>query len=210
MANVPIRDSSLEERYPSNAHVDREEPKPEIKRVATGRVKKKTVGHKMTEAFVGEDVENVGSYILYDVLVPALKSMLSDMVSGGIEMLLFGEKGGRSRANTMRSGSKTYVNYGVYSDQQPERRQVSNTQRSRHNFDDIIFDTRGEAEEVLGAMVDLCTDYHSAAVSDLFEMAGVNSTFTDNKWGWTDLRGAYTDRVRGGYILRLPKPEMLD
>lgn len=212
MANVPMRETSdsLREQYPSNAHTDKEaKVKPEIKKVASGQIRKKSVGHKLTEAFVGEEVDTVGSYILYDVLVPALKSMISDMVSGGVEMFLFGEKRGKS-SNVQRYGSSSYTNYGTYSSKPENKRYVSSQARARHNIDDVIFETRGGAEEVLSMMMDLCTDYGSACLSDLYEMAGVNSTFTDNKWGWTDLSMARVTRVRHGYILDLPRPIELD
>ncbi|FAA01395.1 MAG TPA: hypothetical protein [Siphovirus UK_ancient_CT89] len=46
-----------------------------------------------------------------------------------------------------------------------------------------------------------------ATVGDLYGMAGISQTYTDENWGWRDLRGARAVRARNGYILDLPKPE---
>jgi hypothetical protein len=52
--------------------------------------------------------------------------------------------------------------------------------------------------------------YESASVADLYELVGLSSVHTDNRWGWTDLTGAGVSRIRGGYLLDLPEPEPLD
>ena len=66
-------------------------------------------------------------------------------------------------------------------------------------------------EEVLGNLQDIvASEFEQATVADLYELAGITSSFTDNKWGWMDLRGANVKRVREGYQLNLPKPILLD
>ena len=82
-----------------------------------------------------------------------------------------------------------------------ERREPSLRNRSRHNFDDIILDSRGEAEEVLSHLVDLVDDYGMASVADLYDLVGITSNFTDNKYGWTNLSSASVSRVRDGYLI---------
>jgi hypothetical protein len=70
--------------------------------------------------------------------------------------------------------------------------------------------TRVEAEEVIDRLFDVVSRYETATVADLYEMVGVTGNYTDDKWGWTDLRGASVQRVRNGYLLDLPRPEPLD
>ena len=52
--------------------------------------------------------------------------------------------------------------------------------------------------------------YQSATVADLYELVGVQGSYTDDKWGWVDIRGAGITRVRNGYLLDLPRPQPLD
>jgi hypothetical protein len=213
--------------FPSNSETKRR-PKTEYaqevkkeKQVAVVKGKaikqKKSLGKKFSEAFLGEDSKSVGDYIFHDVIIPAIKSTLSDAVSGGIEMLLFGERRSGSR-NYSRNGSKTYTSYSSYyggRDRDRDRRDdrggnFSRGSRARHDFDDILFESRGEAEDVLSHLVDLTIDYGVASVADFYDLSGIESQFTDNKYGWTNLRDACTDRVRNGYIIRLPQAKPLD
>ena len=200
--------------FPSNDHKNREkkeEPK-KIEKVVTGKVvtRKKPLGKRILETFVGEDVGNVYSYVLYDVLIPAAKSMIYDSVKGGLEMRLFGEKQG---SRTRRDQGRSYVSYNNYSDSRrpSDRREMTHQNRARHNFEEIILDSRGEAEEVLSHLVDLIVDYGQATVSDLYDLVGIAENFTDRRYGWVDLRHASVGgRTRDGYLLNLPKPILLD
>lgn len=210
----------LKNTFPSNSLKGREQEKQKtetkkVEKIVKGKVvtRKKSWGKRAMESVVGDDVDSVGSYILHDVLIPAFKSTISDMVQGGIEMLLFGE---RKSSRTKRDGGKSYVSYNSYSsghrrdDRDRDKRDISARGRSRHNFDEIILATRGEAEEVIDHLVDLTIDYDAASVSDLYDLVGISGNFTDDKWGWTDLSSASTTRVRDGYRLNLPKTRLLD
>lgn len=199
--------------FPANSHKKREEKVEirKIEKVIKGSVvqRKKSLGKRFMETFLGDDVNTVTGYILHDVLIPAAKSTLSDMVQGGIEMLLFGERKG---TRTKRDQGKSYVSYNNYSNspRRDERRDVSPRNRARHNFDDIILGSRGEAEEVLSHIVDLTIDYGQATISDLYDLVGINTNFTEDKYGWNDLGSASISRARDGYLLNLPKAILLN
>lgn len=211
-------ETKIKMTFPSNAHSDKatngktvaanskDEPK-KVEKVIKGVVvqKKRSLGKRFMETFIGDDINNVGSYILHDVLIPAAKSTISDMVQGGIEILLFGERKG---SRTRRDNGRSYVSYNNYSSR--DRREVSPQNRARHSFDELVFGTRGEAEEVLSHLVDLVDEYGQANVSDLYDLAGVTANFTDNKYGWTNLASASVSRVREGYVINLPKAILLD
>ena len=83
---------------------------------------------------------------------------------------------------------------------------MSHAGRATHDFGEIIFDTRGDAEIVLERMSDLISDYGMATVSDLYDFCGMTGEYTDDRWGWTSSRAFVVVRTRGGYILDLPKP----
>ena len=202
--------------YPGNSHKSRntspEEPK-KIEKVIKGSVvtRKKTIGRRFIDLFLGDDVESVSSYIMYEVLIPAAKDTVFDMIRGGTEMLLFGDSRGSAR-QSRRSNGKAYVRYDRVSYRDEDRRRnVSQRSRARHNFDEIILDSYVEAEEVLNILIELIERYDMATVADLYELVGIERTHTDEKWGWENLAHSKITRVRGsGYLLDLPRPILLD
>ena len=150
---------------------------------------------------LGEDIQNVKSYIFMDVLVPAIKKAISDIVTDGISMILYG---GTNRGKK-GSSNASYVSYNSISDRRDERREPS-TQRVGPRYDDITLESRAEAEEVLARMDELISMYGSASVADLYDLIGVTSNYTDNNYGWTNLAKAGTERTYGGgYRLKLPR-----
>jgi len=198
------------ESFQPNSHKSKQEKEKKVEKVVQGTVttRKKSLGKKFSETFLGDDIENVKGFIVFDVIVPTIKDTISNVVSSGIDMLLFGEARG---SNTRRQGGKSYVSYSNYYDNKRDRKPV-NTQRGTHDFRDIILETRGEAEEVLSNMVDILYDFNEVSVADLYDLCGIsNSNWTDNKYGWTDLSGACVKRARGGgYIIDLPRAEQIN
>jgi len=209
--------------FPSNSVTPRSEKKEtsegreKIEPVIQGKVlrQKKPLKRKFTEVFVGGDARSVWSYVFMDVLVPAAKDMAADAVSQGIERMLFGEVRSSSRRGGRFSGpSNNYVNYTRYSsgtrrERDEPSRSISRRARASHDFDEIILATRVEAETVIDKMFDLLTRYDSVSVSDLYDLVGMTGDYTDEKWGWTDLRGAGVTRIRNGYLLDLPRPDAI-
>lgn len=203
------------EDYKPNSHRFKEEQKearPEekkkVEKVVKGsvKVKKKNEIRKFADIFVAEDVKNVKSYILMDILVPALKKAISDIVTDGIDMILYGESGRSGKRSTADK-----VSYRNYYDRKGDRSRFSEPRtRTGYSYDDVTLDSRGEAEEVLTRMDELIETYGMVSVADLYDLVGVTGTYTDNKYGWINIRNAEPIRVRDGYMLKLPKAVPLD
>lgn len=176
-----------------------------VEKVVTGKasIRKKSLADKFSTTFFGDDLNSVTKYVIQDVMIPAAKSMISDAVSGGIEMLLFGEKRGRGSS---RLGAKSHVSYSSISS---GRNMPAPSKRNSRDFDDILFDDRGDAESVLETLVDLVADYGQATVADLYDAAGMTSDHTDFNWGWTNLSASVVSRVSGGYMIKFPRVEAL-
>lgn len=171
------------------------------------KVKKKSEVRKFTDIFLAEDVSNVKSYVLMDVLVPAVKKAVSDIVTNGIDMILYGETG-----HSRKSGASK-VSYGsYYKDRERGRRDYAASHvRGGIDYDDIIFETRGDAESVLSAMEDIIEQFRYVSVADLYDLAQVSTTnYAINKYGWTDLHNASVVRVRDGFAIKLPRALPLD
>ena len=201
------------ESCPSNSHKAREEnalssqKKKQITKVTKGtvRTKKKNEMSKLGNMFISEDASKVKSYILMDVLVPTIKKAISDIVKNGVDMILYGEAG----QNKKRTYAST-VSYRDYYDNgsrsvsrfdDPSRARA----RAGYSFDDVILETRGEAEEVLSSMDELIEMYGYVSVADMYDLVGITCEYTDNKYGWKNIRTAEPVRVRDGYMLKLPR-----
>lgn len=196
--------------YPGNSDASKRKVETEkenekhLTKVTSGEVKrkKKSGFSKISNALISEDASNVKSYILMDVLIPAVKKAVSDIITNGIEMLLYGETGRRDRKRS-RAERVSYRDY--YDDRDDRDRRSRSRVRATYEYDDIIVDTRGEAERVIENLQDALDEYGSVSVGDLYDLVGITGTYTDWKYGWTDLRPARPERVRDGYLIHMPK-----
>lgn len=210
----------MQTEYKSNSHKSRDavdlpfdEDKKEIKKVTRGnvKVKKEPIKRKFADTFLSENADNVKTYLFWDVLVPAIKDTLDELVSNGAHMLIYGSSGGPRRS---KSGSKTsYTSYyrGSNSNDREERRRPS--RESRYGYDEIIFESRGDALEVKDCLEEILDKYHIVSIADFYELSGHGdeSSYTDNKYGWYEFdNGLSITRDRDGYHLRLPKPVAFD
>lgn len=196
--------------YKPNSHRYKEEKKQnavkekKVEKIVKGkaRIKKKNSIYKLTDVFVPEDVTSIRTMVVTDVLIPYAKKIISDTV----DMFLYGESGRNSkvRENNGRTPYRSYYDNGY------ERRSSTNRARSVYSYDDVILDTRGEAEEVLSAMDDIIAEYGIVSVLDLYDLVGISSSPMDAKYGWTDIRTAKAVRYGDGYILRLPRALVID
>lgn len=193
--------------YKSNSHKSKEvttESKPQVNKVTTGATKKKKKSevNKLASIFLAEDVTNVKEYILEEVLLPAAKKAISDIVTNGIDMLLYGEVKPKGKDK----GSK--VSYsGYYKRETRDRDRESSRKRTRNGYDyeDVSFESRGDAESVLDSMFELLDRYDVVSVGDYYDLSGISGNYVDNKFGWTSLRNAEVRRTRDGYIIELPR-----
>lgn len=195
-----------------------------VERVVTGEVmrRKKPLTSRIKETFMGDDSTSIGEYVIVDVIVPAIKDLLYDATMEVVERSLFSGSGrSPGRRTRHRGGSRT--NYNGFSRDPRDRggrdrdrdrdepRKMSSRARANHEFDEIILPTRVEAKEVLDRMFSFLEKFDEVTVAELYHMVGVTPDYTDERYGWTDLRGSSISHERnGGYLLNLPRPEQLE
>ena len=203
--------------YQNNSHKHKaelkqahEEAKTEKKKVekarqGTAKVKKGNELRKLTDIFISEDIANVKSYIVLDVLIPTIKKAISDIIKNGIDMILYGSSG-----SIRLNSTADRISYSKYYD--TNNRYISRESKVRSGFrcDDVIFDNRGEAETVLFRMNELIDNYGMATVADFYDLAGLTGEYTSNNYGWTNIRSAEVVRARDGYIIKMPKAMPID
>ena len=194
---------------PSNSISGGAEKKPEKKfeKVTTGKVatKEKNDIQKVASMFIAEDLKTVKDHILKDVAVPKLQDFFADLMIATINMIFHGDD--RPRNNYSGSYAQpNRVSYNQYSGRNNNQARPA----AAINYQDVIFSSRGDAEEVLSQMIDAISTYNCVSVADFYDLVGMTSNYTDNKYGWYDMRSAYVQAVNGGYIIRLPKPVVLN
>lgn len=170
------------------------------------KLRKKNEFQKVAGSIISEDAKSVKSYILMDVLVPAIKDAIEDIVTNGIRMLLRGDTSARRSGP---SGGISHISYNKAYD----RRDRSSLGRPRGvmDFDDLILPTRYEAEEVLRSLDDLIETYRIVSVADMYEAAGIRDfEYTARNYGWKDIRRAEVVRVKNGYWLKMPNVSPID
>ena len=191
---------------------------------------KKGVIERLVIGLIGPDgIKSVGTRIQEEVVVPAIKNLVFDSLSGvqdaisaSIQSALFGRDnvdhqprdyrstrnyGGSSNkywsgpsSYQSRKPSRTGFGHPVDKDEVPESRALS----------DYVIETRVEAIEVLNGLREQIMEYNSARLADYYSLMDIKSTnYTDNDFGWTDLSKARIQSVRGGDVIKFPALEVL-
>lgn len=172
--------------------------------------RKEPLRRKFLQAYAGDSAQSVGQYLLLDVVVPATKNLISDLVTQGVNRILYG--GSRPSGGVFSSvGSRGYGKFfnGQSSNQQPTGPQMSQQARANHAFGEIVLTSRSDAELVIDSLRELIETYGNAKVANLYSLVGVSGEFTDQSYGWTNLQRAGVVTVREGYLLDLPKPDVI-
>lgn len=198
-----------------NGNLNSNEQKPtkekKIERVTTSEVKTKKKSPVVLFAnrigLVPEDIEDVKEYIVREQIIPTFKNLFFDI----LHAIIFG--GTDPRDSYRRSGSRTsYESYWDKGNRRDDRNRRGKT--INFNYDDIIFDTRADVENVLDAMSEAMYRYDDVSVWDFYEFAGISDCpYTYRKYGWDeedDINKAKVIRASNGYIIKLPRPRSLD
>jgi hypothetical protein len=181
------------------------EDKKRANKVVTGKVrtKKKSAIRNFADVFVVEDAENVKSYVVSDVIVPTIKNTILEVV----RMFMFGGRGGdRARTSTPFASSKVSYRSFYGGAEPPPRQKYSADSVSKFDYEDLVFETYGEADNVLEHMDNILKEYGVVTVMDMYDLADISAPYTCDRYGWTDIHTAKVVRaLGGGYMIDLPK-----
>lgn len=202
--NVPTRPDGS---YPGNS--DKAKEHKEIAPVTKARVKRESTAKKVVGEIIREDAKSVGETVLWDVIIPTVKNLISDTVTRGIESMLYG---GDTRPSRSRSSYSDYSGYSRPKDRRDRPAERRSTRSARHaepERNEIIFDTRSDANDVIDRMSDLIDQYGQVSLADLNALIGASSNFIDDNWGWTDMGSFDVRQVRDGFMLTHDEPQSL-
>lgn len=201
-----------ENNYPGNS--DREQqnlpaaPQPgrgrpsekHVTGVVHGGVRQKEPGvwNRVSEFFGMDELKTFKDYVSF-------VADITNRVYSAMDTLMGNRRG--------PTGPGARIQYGSYYNQNQPQNNGNARQRTeaRYSYNDLVFDTRGDAEVVLANMRGLLMDYRAVSIADMFDLAEMTSPngYTDNKYGWTDLSSARVIRVNGGYMIDLPRAGQL-
>lgn len=199
------------EDYKPNSDKSKQVPvKPKVEAVVEGTatVKKKSEFKKFTESLVTRDFASIRAYVVGDVLIPAGKRAIEEL----IHMILHGEA---SRGTSSPGTIASKVSYRSFWDKRDEAMRLDGRGaapvrpqvRAGYSYDDVIFETLKDAEDVRERMCEMISMYGIVSIADLYDMARIaDDNYTNNNYGWADISASRTLPVTGGgYILKLPK-----
>lgn len=201
------------EEYPSNSDGARKQlnnqllDKRSVEKSTDGpvKVRKRNGLQKITNAFIQDDIDDVKSYILEDIAVPTLKRFILDSVKTIL--------GVNDKSTTNKSpGSK--VSYRRYYDEPRDREREYGSSRNRkvYEYDEVVYPTRGKAEDVLADMEDVLRQYPTVSVYEFYQFSGIEDIDPEAwKFGWRSLKTARAVRIRDGeYVIKLPRALAID
>lgn len=212
--------------FPPNSQMAKSTEQPRQKRApvtsAEARERKRGLGRQFKETFFSGSGRDAASFMINDVVVPAIRDTLHDALQAGLERVIYGERASGRRPRFGGAPPTTQNNYGqvnyphtpYQSMSKPTAaaptRMVTRSARARQSFNELIIPSRQEATDVIDMLHEIMSQYGSVSVADLYDLTDVQSSHTDVKWGWTNLQGARAVRQRnGGFLLDLPDPEPL-
>jgi hypothetical protein len=225
MREMPDPDE-LRKQYPSNSNKSKDlkkasndEPedteKKEIHQVTTPKkVRKQGFLKKFGKSIIEDGIETAKEKAYNDIIVPGFKALIFDTVTDVLDTVLFGGSEGGSRYSQRRSGNRRREERTSYRDfyDKPARRGSRDYDRDESPYypDDIIVATRSEAMDILNELDHVIRKYGQASIADFYDLVGITSDWTDNRYGWISMRGASVKPVRDGFMIVTPRTRLLD
>lgn len=94
--------------------------------------------------------------------------------------------------------TRTYYMHGFFNREDPKRHER------------IYFDTKQEAQEILGKVFDILNRYGNVSVGDYYDLVGKRATDYDMKIGWTNLDDTIVVRLSKGFVITFSYPKNLE
>lgn len=185
---------------------------------------RKSTGRQFLSSFIVEDIGIVKDYLLFDILVPAVKNTIVDTACSAINMIFNGNNDnwrryssnnyGRSNRTSYSSGSRVYrsSDSGYFREEMRESRSYDTpiwNKASSMDYLDLPFATRPKAEEVLDSMREILERYPVVSVADFYELSSYDygNNYQCHNIGWT--REMFKDVTitwsRGAWVIALPR-----
>lgn len=198
------------EKPDDETKAERPKVKPMLKTKAVKQ--KKGLMGRMFKSVAGPDALNkIGDYITRDIIIPAIKNIIADSITSGINMALFGDSKPIRSGQTGGRYTEPKHDYSKVS-RAVVRDTINSSVKTNKYAEDYLIPDRLDALQVLQALVDYAERYDSVSVADYYDMLDVKAPYTLNNYGWmyaTIASEARVVPVRGGYVINFPPLEVI-
>lgn len=161
------------------------------------------------ENWARESVNEIGKWIWFDIFLPRFKTATHDALNGAIDILFNGSASTNSDYRRRPADSVSYRrDYNSYSSTRRNTRRES--ARHVYSYDTIEFNTKSEAEKIIMGMEAIINSYGVVRVSDYYDLCGESCEDTAYNYGWDDLSSAYIIRSGNSYIIKFPRPVVIE
>lgn len=168
---------------------------------------------KESKRYFAQDVRSAARNVLNESIIPNTKRAISDCFKRFIDVILYGTYNPISN-----SGNGYNTNYStrpssLYTgpSQNTSNMQQNYSRPSIYNLSDVEFPERGPVEQIIEELRRYVSVYGMASVADFYELCGIPTNHTDNKYGWKNLSNVTIDRrINGTYSIRFPRPEPIE
>jgi hypothetical protein len=190
-----------------------------ITAVAKGRIEKPGVGKWFSHILFGEEgFRGAATHLVQEVIVPSVQNTVADVLVTAVQRAIFGDdyihrrgNGGSfwgrpsnvTRMDTYRSNGRNDYTKNF----------AKRNNRASNVVNDIVFETRQDAQEVFNILLANLDQYGVVTVGDFYELSDQPAAFTDQAYGWTTLGGSNgLDGARivaargGGFKIQFPIP----
>lgn len=196
-------------KYNESYNNEKKENEPALHRSKTKAREHTTVSQRFKDVFFAENFTSVAEYIVWDVIIPAVK----DMVLCLVETTLFGRSDAGSYTRSNGHYSRTDYRRASSSARRDDDRHSVRTRPRNFSIERFEFESRREAEEVLSQMNEQCRKYDGVCpVSSFYDFIDCDrpADWTHDRWGWSWKaldRARIIRKSNGWYSLSITEPD---
>ena len=181
--------------------VNNGKPETQNKVIVKGELKKESPWTKFKSEFLKTDGKTIGNYITHQVIVPAIKNTVLNIV----QMLLFGKTNNNNNAsNGVYRSNVPYVSYRDISNK-PQQQAVSSSQGNLYAPIEVVVASQGDGNSVLSEAQEVIDRYSQLRVSEFFEFVGLQCPYTLINYGWTNINSATVTPYGDKWLITMPK-----
>lgn len=201
-----------ERELPSNSHASKvrdRDDSPRREPVVQGHARKRS---KIAGALIAEDANDVKSYVMADVIIPAVKDIIFNTIQSTVEMLLFGETRSAYRRSGSRNNERTGYSRMFRREERDERPPARGYRGRGMSKVEAVVKSSRDAKAAKEEIFNIIDEYEQISVAEFFEICDMPWDYTDRDWGWTDLRDDDVSIYpwRGEWVIEMvPRPVAL-
>lgn len=223
--NVVLDES---QQFKSKVEETKKEPTPKRMVSKPVKVKKEGLVERLVKGVIGPDgLPKVGRYLNQNVIMPSIRDIIVKSVQDGVSMMVYRQdmhRGPQSGGYSQNQGTdygRQYRQHGYGQSghqtkpqrnyareyKEPGQQQVL---RDGVYLNQYMVANRDEAQSILNGLQEYILDYGQATVASYYQMLGIDTVFTDDSFGWDDLRGVRVLPYNGSFVIDLPPVRTLN